>query len=265
MKGRQISDIHLNLLATLKHCKRTGTPAIISCYDYSKAFDMLDHSIIMNSLKHLKVKQTTIKWVQTLYKNICSKIQVNGALTAEIHILRGIRQGCPLSMLLFVIALEALSRTMKADNNIIEPYLGMKIQQYADDQTTVIADTLSDQLAQNQILKFCEISGLELNHDKTKKIHINLNTDEIAELKRNTPESQIYREIKILGIIFDCNELVPQKNWDKKIKLAGDALRLHWKRDMSILGKVKLINALALSHINYIAKINSRREDTLIN
>ena len=51
VKNRQISDIHLNILAMLKYCKRTNSAAILTCYDFTKAFDMLDHSMIFNSLK----------------------------------------------------------------------------------------------------------------------------------------------------------------------------------------------------------------------
>ena len=255
LKGRQITDIHLNIMATLKHCQKTGTPAILACYDFSKAFDMLDHSIIINTLKSMKVKQTTINWIRTLYTDIRSKIQVNGAETAEILILRGIRQGCPLSMLLFIIALEAMTRTIKADQSINAPHMDLKLQQYADDLTTITADAESDRVAQEQIEKFCSISGLQLNNVKTKKIHINLNNSQQLDLKHHTPESYIKDEVKILGIIFDCIEITPSKNWDDKVQNAVNALRTHWKRDVSIFGKVKLINTLALCHINYIAKI----------
>ena len=148
LKGRQMTDIHLNILAMLKHCKKTGTPAITSVYDFSKAFDMLDHTMIINTLKKLNVKKTTIKWITAMYQDIRSKIKVNGALTAEILILRGIRQGCPLSMLLFIIALEPMTRTMKADTNISSPYMDMKMQQYADDLTTITTDAQSDHHAQ---------------------------------------------------------------------------------------------------------------------
>ena len=255
LKGRQITDIHLNILATLKHCKTTGNPAILSCYDYSKAFDMLDHSMIFNTLKKMKVKNTTINWISAMYSDIKSKVQVNGALTTEILILRGIRQGCPLSMLLFIIALEAMTRTMKADPTIVSPYMDMKMQQYADDLTTVTADAQSDYAAQEHVQRFCRISGLELNNDKTMKMHINLNNSQYLDLKHHTLEEHIKKEIKILGVTFDNDELIPSQNWDKKVQLAGKALQIHWKRDVSIFGKVKLINTLALSHINYVAKV----------
>jgi len=53
-----------------------------------------------------------------MYKNIISKIIVNGALTGEINIQRSVRQGCPLSMLLYVIAIESLNININNNTNI---------------------------------------------------------------------------------------------------------------------------------------------------
>ena len=267
IKKRQITDIHLNILAALKNSKRNGSPAIFTCYDFSKAFDMIDHSIIINTFTRMKVRKTTINWIKTMYKNIQSQIQINGALTAEILIRRGIRQGCPLSMLLFIIALETLTRTMKEDTRIRAPYKDMKLQQYADDLTTITEDALSDHLAQCHIENFCRISGLQLNDSKTKKMYINLNESQQLDLKHFTPEKNIKSELKILGIIFNKTELIPAKNWDEKVKKVEKSLAAHWKRYVSIFGKVKLINALALCHINYVAKVKlpEKRHITKLN
>ena len=45
-----------------------------------------------------------------------SKVMVNGTFTEEFKIFRSVRQGCPLSMLLYVICLEPL--IYKINNNI---------------------------------------------------------------------------------------------------------------------------------------------------
>ncbi len=255
IEGRQMHDIHLNIHAILKRLKQTNNKAILTCYDYTKAFDMIDHSIIFNTLKRLGVKLETIRWVQTLYNNIISKIQVNGALTREIIIMRGIRQGCPLSMLLFVIALEAMYRKIKANNDIIAPHDNLKNQGYADDLKTITADSLSQQFAQKEVETFCNLSGLELNNSKTNIMTINLTQLEIDDLQRKNQQATISNELKILGIIFNNSTLISKNNWKNKIKAIDNTLKNHWNRDLTLFGKVKIINALALSHIIFISKL----------
>ena len=255
LKDRQISDIHLNLLAALKRSQKSRNPIIITCYDYKKAFDMIDHSVIWETLESMHVKPSTIRWVQTMYSNIISKIQINGAMTLDILILRGIRQGCPLSMLLFIIALESLTRSLQTNQFIESPFEELKAQQFADDLTSITSNAHSQFQVQKEINLFCEISGLELNHSKTYILPMNLHQDELRQLRRQNPFAEIKEEIKILGIYFNIRETISNLNWEKKISNIDKILHIHSKRDLTIFGKTKIINTLALSHINMIAKI----------
>ena len=256
IKGRQLFDIHLNLSTALKNCKSAKDPNIITCYDYRKAFDMLDHSIIWKSLKNLNVKSETIKWIQVMYSNITSQIQVNGALSKEILIMRGIRQGCPLSMLLFIIALEALARSLKSDVNIKTPYQDMVLQQYADDLSTITSDVESQLLAKKRVEAFCQISGLEINHKKTNILHMNLDQDQLTALKNSNPLSNIKNEIKVLGIYLNNNTVISNKNWETRIGIMDTKAKNHMKRDITIFGKTKIINTLVLPHMNHIARLS---------
>jgi hypothetical protein len=52
-------------------------------------------------------------WVQILYKDIYSRIKINGFLTNPIPIQRGVRQGCPLSALLFILIGEVLGNQIR--------------------------------------------------------------------------------------------------------------------------------------------------------
>ena len=70
-----------------------------------KAFYRIDHEYVISSLEAINLPDIFIRWVKILY-NITSKIEVNGAYTEEINILRSVRQGCPLTMLLFIGAEE---------------------------------------------------------------------------------------------------------------------------------------------------------------
>jgi len=82
-------------------------------YDFEKAFDRVDHEWIMKVLTEMGFGPMFRKWIKVLYNNIQSKIDINGLLTDPINIQRGVRQGCPISMLLFVISLEPMLNVVR--------------------------------------------------------------------------------------------------------------------------------------------------------
>ena len=55
------------------------------------------------------IGQGFIKWVRLLYANAATKIIINGHLSSSIPLKRGVRQGCPLSALLYVLVIEILA------------------------------------------------------------------------------------------------------------------------------------------------------------
>ena len=57
-------------------------------------------------------------WVRLLYHNIFSCVLVNGHTSNAFAVTRGVRQGCPLSPLLYIIVAETIACAINKDNNI---------------------------------------------------------------------------------------------------------------------------------------------------
>ena len=83
------------------------------------------------------------KWIKIIYTNPLASIKINVFLTENINISRGVKQGCPLSALLFILGTEILSLKIKNDKNmkgLTLPLKGQskstyKLSQYADDMS----------------------------------------------------------------------------------------------------------------------------------
>ena len=78
-----------------------------------------------------------------LYTEITSSCMVNGFVTKEFNIERGVRQGCPMSMITYVLFQEPLYRAIEKNNRIIPfglPHQKTKEIGYADDTTICIND-----------------------------------------------------------------------------------------------------------------------------
>ena len=119
------------------------------------------------------------KWIKTIYSNQVACVKVNGYLTQHIEISRGIQQGCPLSPLIFILSTDILCRKIKQNNEIegstLQLYSGpktYKLAQYADDMSLYLKNGEQVSNAIDEVTKFCLVSGLSLNLDKTEALWI---------------------------------------------------------------------------------------------
>ncbi len=76
--------------------------------DQEKAFDRVDHHCLFKTLEAFGFGTHFISLVKLLYNDIYSMLRINGSLTRPFPLTKGIRQGCPLSGLLYSISNEPL-------------------------------------------------------------------------------------------------------------------------------------------------------------
>ena len=139
--GRSIfSNLHL-IRDTLDMINKTDETGILVTLDQMKAFDGVDHDFLMRVLAKFGFGPSFCRWVSIFYLNVFSRIIFNGKLSAPVFLERGVRQGCPLHPLLYVLTSEALANQIRK-NSAIEGFLlpgtgdlQFKIPQYADDAT----------------------------------------------------------------------------------------------------------------------------------
>ena len=107
VKGRSIWD-NLHLVRQILEGIKDDTKAVLINLDQSKAFDRVDHQSLAAVLETAGFKPEFRKWIRILYHNPQAVVQVNRRCSGAFAIERSVRQGCPLSPLLYVLALEPL-------------------------------------------------------------------------------------------------------------------------------------------------------------
>ena len=139
---------------------------------WSKAYDRVDHNFLYAALRKLGFNEHFVNIIKLFSSDLESTIQINGNLTEKISIGRGIRQGCPLSMMLYVLFKEALYCHIKSNNLIKGPELpndnSLKVLGFADDTNFLLRDNNSILESMKTIEKFEKATGAKLNKDKTK-------------------------------------------------------------------------------------------------
>jgi hypothetical protein len=193
-----------------------------------------------------------------LHKNHVQQYTVinNGHLSEFFHLERGVRQGCPLSAYLFILALETLAHKIRTDKDVKGIKIGnreIKITLLADDATCILQDCDSVKSILNILCKFSMCSGLKINMDKTKAKYI-------GSLKSCDyyPHglSWIKEPLETLGIVLtDTVEDSYTYNFEKRLHNLKNLLNIWKQRKLSLKGKITIINSLALSSLIYVSSV----------
>jgi len=186
---------------------------------------------------------------KTLYKNICSKIQINGKLSDPIYLKRSVRQGCPISMLLYVIGIEVLNIAIKEDKNIqgiSVPNINNPIKTFlhADDISNLISSELSYTNLISQYNNFSIASGSQINHAKTEILLIG-NWKYKKELI--LPKEKIKHYVKVLGVYLGKNhKIINLKHLLQKIQHHIDIWNI---RDLSFSQRICIVKTYLFNSI----------------
>ena len=106
------------------------------------------------------------RWISIFYSKTESAVLNNGFCTNYFQLSRGVRQGCPLSPHLFVLAVELLASKIRQEKEIQGINIfgkELKISPFADDTTLFNRNANSVTKAIIVLENFGDISGLELN------------------------------------------------------------------------------------------------------
>lgn len=144
-------------------------PAAILSLDQEKAFDRVDWGFLRSTLCHMGFGPSFVSWVDLLYSEICSSVLVNGYTSTPFRPTRGVRQGCPLSPLLYVISIEVLAANLRAHPDIVglrlprllNPLPALSL--YADDTSVIVTSDASIRAVFSTYAVFERGTGSKLN------------------------------------------------------------------------------------------------------
>ena len=245
----------------MSYARNKNLEGVILNLDQEKAFDRVDHEFLDKVMQKMNIGPYFRTWVKTFYAAITSHIANNGYLSATIFILRGVRQGCPLSALLYVIFAETLGEAVRCHPHITGFKIPgcnreVRISQYADDTTIFLLTPDALHKALKLIGLFESATGAKLNVDKTKAMRFGrvagkFDISDFFFLNWVDEEG-----IKILGITF-FNDFLHTHNFNWTIQIQKLKVALgRWKgRHLSLKGRALVINTIALSKIWYLGSI----------
>ena len=103
-----IFDAVTTVRDAIAYAETTRTPLCVVSLDFKQAFDRISHTYLMAVLRSYGFDEGFLECIRMMYDNATSVVQINGHISQPIPIQCGVRQGCPLSMILFVLCLSPL-------------------------------------------------------------------------------------------------------------------------------------------------------------
>ena len=124
--------------------------------DIEKAFDSLEHNFPFATLAKFGFGPDFIKWIKVLFPDAKSCVLNNGFSTGHFNLCRGTKQGDPLSLYLFILALDDLFMQVRDDKSIRRFKIGDLVIKLAAHSLMIQIFFVKDKQSFNRILKLME-------------------------------------------------------------------------------------------------------------
>ena len=257
IKGRYIGENVRIIDDMMIYTSKKSIPGFMVLIDYEKAFDTVEWDFLFKTLNAFNFGAPFTNWIRLLYNNISSCTINNGYLSRNFNLNRGIRQGCPISALLFVLVAEILSIKLRSDKNVMGIVVNnteYKICQLADDTTIFIKNLNCLQYAISLFQKFQVCSGLKLNLEKTEIIPLGPHRLSPVKLPNVVDKLSInYGAFKTLGVWFSQNfDDAMKLNYEERFVKIETLFQIWKQRSLSWKGRIMIIKTLILSQVTHL-------------
>ena len=157
--GRSCEHALLNAQNSILDSLNKRQISLLLLIDFSKAFDMVDHSILLKKLEHYGIRGLALTWIKSYLNDRKQYVSVNGSESSMTPMKYGVPQGSILGPLLFIIYI----------NDIPEVAHFAKFILYADDANIIITantiEEINDQVLNltKSLSRWVNCNGLALN------------------------------------------------------------------------------------------------------
>ncbi|XP_058757171.1 uncharacterized protein LOC131630409 [Vicia villosa] len=238
--------------------RKGGTPRCMLQLDLQKAYDMVDWFAMEQILQEIGMPIIFINWIKVVVSTVTYEFNINGRVTQSMQARRGLRQGDPISPLLFVIMMEYSNKILVKMHRESDfkfhakcKKIGLTNLTFADDILLFCrGDVASVQKMISIVKKFSDSTGLIINPRKCKVFCGGVDRDTQTMISRITEFDVGQLPMKYLGIPITSSRL----NIHHYLPLIDKITQRmkHWtSKLLSYAGRILLIKSIILPITQY--------------
>eukprot|EP00253_Pinus_taeda_P008941 PITA_08941 len=253
LDGRQIHEAIGVAQETIHSIKQKIKKGAVIKIDLSKAYDRICWTYLRMMLTHLGFKVDFINWIMGCVSSVSFAVLINGAASSFFKGQRGLRQGCPLSPLLFLLVAEGLSRLISEAKRTgmikgLEVAANLFITHllFVDDILLFTNGNLDEVKELKAILDlFMKATGMQINIRKSQCILEGFSRNERTQITASLPFESLPMDdpFKYLGFWLKPNSYKKQ-DWQWLVAKI-EAKIGHWSyKWLSRAGRLTLVNSV---------------------
>ena len=179
-------------------CDELGSSLRICLLDFSKAFDRIDHNIVLDKLQRMDVHPVLVNWIADFLSGRMQRTRVGQFFSDWKHVNSGVPQGTKLGPLLFLIMVNDLRNSP----NLVK---------YVDD--TTVWEVLSKNSSSNfpaivdECANWASANNMKLNESKTKELQVCFSSQPVTHpaITINNVPVDIVKHAKLLGVTISSD------------------------------------------------------------
>ena len=221
IKGLSTTHALVDMLHHWHSMIHSGESVRILFLDYSKAFDLVDHTLLIDKFHRLGVPEILTRWLSGFLRDRRQRVKLGQEVSEWLTLKGGMPQGSWLGPLCFIVFIS--------DLQLVETLM----HKYMDDTTVSegLAHTSKMQAAGDSIVKWSEENKTKLNTKKTKEMVISFKRTptEVPPLTLNNTIIDRVSTFKLLGVL-----LTDTLSWDENTNalLAKSAPRIYYLKQL---------------------------------
>ena len=212
LPGRSTMDAIIQVIEDWSLAKDNKNAVFAIFFDFSKAFDLVDHVILLEKLQKLNFPPWLVSWLAAYLTGRRQRVKCGKLASEWTNIEAGVIQGSVLGPILFIL--------FASDINTFIP-AGVDLEKYADDILSYIIYRLSEgagtlpQLIAEGVERWCAVNKMRLNATKCKCLHLAPAGAPVPTIPTlNGIPVELVTSYKYLGVQLN-NELDWDAQWER--------------------------------------------------
>ena len=200
--GRSCTDQIATLRIIVEQSIEWQSSLYVNFIDFEKAFDSISREVLWRLVRHYGMPVKVVTIIRALYKGFSAPVVHNGQRTLPLKMRTGVRQGCLLSPLLFLVALDWVTRTAFDRKRGIQWTFTTSLEDldFARNDLALLSHRIQDMRDKKQALEVQSAKvGLKNNATKTKLMRIGIKRGDGVSVLRG--RSRKWTSSYILGTL----------------------------------------------------------------